>query len=278
MIKESKKKPIRPESVLRRMERMMGGAVKGKDQKREAQDLVYDAWEAADSGEEYTLLQSALDLDPTNVDAWLGLMKFVDIDKDERVEMLRKLIAMGEENLGKKIFIQDKGHFWGMLETRPYMRARAQLALYLMDVGQYEESIVEHEGMLALNPNDNQGVRYALMASYLTASRLDDARRLFKNYDECGLSAIWSWAHVLERFLAVDMTGAENALQVARKQNSHAEAYFLEHRKPPKFMPKSYAIGSQEEATIAWDILQHAWKKHPKAQAWLKAQQGKNQS
>ncbi|MBU1693109.1 MAG: tetratricopeptide repeat protein [Verrucomicrobia bacterium] len=270
MERKKEKKPIRPESVLRRMERMMGGAGKGKD--REAQDLVYDAWEAADGDEAYDLLVRAVELDPTNVDAWLGLMDFEPVEDDERIEMLRQLVDIGEKNLGKRVFKEDKGHFWGLLETRPYMRARSQLALRLMELGRFKESIAEHEGMLELNPNDNQGVRYGLMSCYLAVKRLDGARRLFEQYDERKYSAIWAWAYVLARFLSGNLKAAEKALQDARKQNPHAQAYFLGHRKPPKSMPGSYSIGSREEAILAWDILQHAWKKHPDAQAWLGAQ------
>lgn len=270
MTTKDKKGPFRPESVLRQMERMRGGAVKGKG--GEAQDMVYAAWEAADGDEAYKLLTRAVELDPSNVDAWLCLMDFEPLDDEERMEMLRKLVAMGEKNLGRKMFKEDKGHFWGMLETRPYMRARLQLALRLMERGRFEESIVEYEGMLELNPNDNQGVRYGLMACYLASKRLDGARRLFQECDERKYSAVWAWAFILERFLSGEMKEAEKALQDARKQNPYAQAYFLGHRKPPKSMPGSYSQGSREEAIIAWDLLRHAWKKHPDVQAWLRAQ------
>ena len=272
MIMERKDGKISAESVLRRMERAMGGAAKGKDRQRQAQELVYDAWEAADTDDMFNLLQEAVELDPVNVDAWLGLMDFEKLDENERIEMLRKLVAMGEKNLGKKVFNEDKGHFWGLLETRPYMRARSQFALRLMEAGRHEESIAEHEAMLELNPNDNQGVRYGLMALYLAVKRLDGARWLFKQYDEQKFSTVWAWGYVLERLLSEDTAGAAKALQAARKQNPHAQAYFLEHRKLPKTMPGSYSPGSQEEAIIAWDILRPAWTKHPDAQSWLKSQ------
>ena len=45
MVMERKDGKMSAESVLRRMEKWMGGAVKGKDIRREAQNLVYDAWE-----------------------------------------------------------------------------------------------------------------------------------------------------------------------------------------------------------------------------------------
>jgi len=199
------------------------------------------------------------------------LMDFAPMESDERIDFLKKLVETGEKNLGKKFFKNNGGHFWGVLETRPYMRARSQLALRLMETGKFEESAVEHEEMLKLNPNDNQGIRYGLMTCYLTLKRLDDARRLFENYkDDREYSAIFAWAYVLERFLADDLDGAQKALSHAQKQNGHAMAYFLEHRKLPKAMPDSYGIGSREEAVIAWDIMKPAWKAHPEAQVWLK--------
>lgn len=273
MIMERDNKPIEPSMILRRMERMMGGAAKGKDW--EAQDLVYDAWEAADGYAAFELLTRAVELDPTNVDAWLGLMDFEPLETEERIDLLRRLVAMGEKHLGKKAFREDKGHFWGLLETRPYMRARSQLALCLMEAGRFEESIAEHEAMLELNPGDNQGLRYRLLSLYLALKRLDDAKRLFEQYDERKFSAVFAWGYVLERFLAGDTAGAAKSLQNAQKQNPHAQAYFLGHRRPPRHTPGCYSPGSKEEAVIAWNILKHAWKRHPEARAWLRAQCGK---
>lgn len=273
MTKSRDNKPPDAGSVLRRMERLMGGAAKGKEQ--EAQDLVYDAWEAVDGDQAFDLLTQAVELDPTNVDAWLGLMVFEPLDSEERIEFLRRIVAMGEKNLGKKTFLEGKGHFWGLLETRPYMRARSQLAQRLMDAGRLEEAMAEHEGMLELNPGDNQGVRYILLSLYLALNRLDGAARLFQEYDEREYSTVFAWGYVLERFLAGDAAGATEALQDARKQNPHTQAYFLGHRRLPKHMPGAYRPGSKEEAIMAWDILEHAWNRHPKAQAWLRVQCGK---
>ncbi len=268
----SKKMTDTPDAnrVLRQMERMMKNAAK-KDA-RDAQELVYDAWEAVEPEEAFKLFEQALELDRTNVDAWLGLISYTAVDQDERISVLQKLVALGEKNLGKKAFKTDKGYFWGILETRPYMRARGQLAQALMEAGRLEESAAEHEGMLELNPGDNQGIRYGLMALYLALYRLDDARKLFEQYNEREYSAIFGWAYVLERFLSDDLSGAEKALKGVCERNPHGKAYFLGQRKLPKHMPGSYSMGSAEEAMIAYDILTVAWKKHPKAKRWLKAQ------
>jgi len=249
------------------MERLRDGAVKRKA--RKAQEIVYDSWEAADSDEERALLAQAVELDPRNVEAWLGLMRFEPLERKEEIAFLRRLVALGEKNLGKKVFREGKGIFWGLLETRPYMRARARLAFCLMQAGQMEDSVAEHEGMLELCPNDNLGVRYGLMALYLALNNLDGANRLFREYDEREHCAMFAWAYVLERYLAGDTGGATQALAAARKQNAHAEAYVLGLRRLPKKMPGSYNLGSKEEAVIAGEIIKPAWKKHPEAQVWL---------
>lgn len=57
---------------------------------------------------------------------------------------------------------RDVGHFWGLLETRPYLRTRLGLAHALWTAGRRAEAVQHLQDMLRLNPNDNQGVRYTL--------------------------------------------------------------------------------------------------------------------
>ena len=275
--RQDKAKLIDAAAGLRQMERLLGGAAKGKNQReQDAQQLVYDAWES-DADAACELLTKATQLDPTNVDAWLGLLQMSTLPPEEQIDILRELVAKGKKNLGKD-FNEFKGHFWGVHETRPYMRARGMLAHLLVETGRWAEAIAEYEAMLELNPNDNQGVRYELMTADLVMDRLEAARRLFQTYDERKYSANWAWAYVLERFLSGATDEARKALAVARKQNPHAQAYFLGHRKLPKTMPGSYGMGTQEEAMIAWEILQPAWERHPAAGAWLAGECGESQT
>ena len=213
---KKEKAPVDPGSMLQRMERMMGGAVNSGENECAAQELVYDAWESSTQDEAVELLMQATKLDPTNVDAWLGLMRFARIKKDENIKMLRNLVEMGEKNLGEEFIRDNSGAFWGILETRPYMRARQCLAVNLVEAGRFEEATAEYETILKLNPNDNQGVRYSLMACYLKLNRLDAARQLFETHtDDVKHGAIFAWAYVLDRFLSEDVAGAKNALAAA---------------------------------------------------------------
>ena len=80
-------------------------------------------------------------------------------------------LEAGELALGPQGFEEYDGHFWGFLETRPYMRARHGLALTLLKLGEEAVAMEHFRVMLKLNPNDNQGIRYLLLGSLLRRRR-----------------------------------------------------------------------------------------------------------
>lgn len=243
-----------------------------------AQDLFYDAMDTATLEEQFELLKKVLTLDPGHTDALLVVLTHRPLGLDDEIEVLYKIVELAAKRLGPNAFKDYAGGFWGFHETRPYMRARSQLATALQDIGRIDEAIVEMEAMLELNPGNNQGVRYELLVNYLTSSRLDGASRLFAEYDECPWNTVFAWGHVLERWLAGDLPGAQQALAVARKQNGHSEAYIKGHRRLPKYLPNSYSPGSKEEAQCFTGSLLMMWQAHPVAMAWLRKQASKKYS
>ena len=271
---EKKSKPPTPQSLLRSIERHLH-ETSGVDEDTafEAQQLFYDAMEAETDEEERKLITKALELDPTNVDALLTYARNCSFTDEEYIEVVRKIVSVGEKNLGPQAFKEDAGHFWGLLETRPYMRAREELAEALRYAGRLGEAAAEWEAMLKLNPNDNQGVRYHLLPCCLALGRLETARKLMDKYEgDCEYNTVFAWGKVLERFLSWDLPAAEKALQVARKQNPYTQGFIKGHRQLPKYMPDSYAMGSKEEAVCYAEVLGMAWSKHPAALQWLAEQ------
>jgi tetratricopeptide (TPR) repeat protein len=148
------------------------------------------------------------------------------------------------------------------------MRARQQLADLLLDQGRVAEAIHHFEALLALNPNDNQGVRDMLLGCYLAGDDLDGARRLLREYKEDD-GAVFNWGRTLERVLCADFQGAEQVLQHARSHNRFVELYLTGKKKLPRSMPDSYSFGSEEEALICIECLGEAWAVHPEALIWL---------
>jgi tetratricopeptide (TPR) repeat protein len=143
----------------------------------------------------------------------------------------------------------------------------------LHEAGWLDEAAQEWAEMLALNENDNQGVRYELLPVLLAQGRRDEARALMERYkDDCEWNVVFAWGRVLERLLSKEEAGAVKALAVARKQNAHMEAYLRGNRKLPKNLPGSYSPGSKEEALCYAGVLLLAWKAHPEPLAWLSSQ------
>jgi tetratricopeptide (TPR) repeat protein len=174
-----------PREMLQSMERLLSQAGStGKTKADEAQQLVYDAWEAETAEREHELMCQALEADPANADALLYMLDGAGLGAEEEIQTLRDIVAAAEKGLGPKMFKEDAGAFWGFIKTRPYMRARHRLAVCLRAAGRLDEAMTEYEAMLALNPGDNQGVRYELLPAFLTLERLEPARALLTKYKE----------------------------------------------------------------------------------------------
>ncbi|HEY5043766.1 MAG TPA: tetratricopeptide repeat protein [Verrucomicrobiae bacterium] len=259
-----------PRSLLRSIERVL--ATKSNVPSDRAQDLFYEAMDAPSESEELKLLEKALKLDAGNVDVLLSLLRYETFSPAEEIQFLQNLVQLAEMRLGPEAFKEFAGAFWGFHETRPYMRAREQLAEALRHAGRHDEAIAEWNAMLELNPGDNQGVRYLLLPALLALHRLEAARKLFEQYPgDLEFNAVFAWGRVLERFLAEDLPGAVMALAAARKQNPNLQAYVKGHRQIPKTMPEAYAPGSKEEAACYAEVVRAAWEKHPAALKWLEA-------
>jgi len=238
-----------------------------------AQDLFYEAMGAATPRQMIKLLQEVLALDPDHVDTRLVLLEAADCSPTARIEELRKIVASAIRKLGTRAIEEYKPHFWGFIQTRPYMRARANLAEELLSAGLTEESTREYEEMLELNPGDNQGLRYILLPCYLALNYQKEALKLIKKYPgEVNYNAAFAWGNALLTFLSMEKNGLEIALEAARKQNGHMEAYLLGHRAIPKNTPGGYTLGSQEEAKCFAKSMKDAWDHHPEALAWLALQ------
>src|SRR5260370_23607299 len=98
----------------------------------EAQEIIYDAWEAVQPKRRIALALKALELSPDCADAYVILAEAAAEPADE-LEFYRKGVQAGERALGKKTFESDEGNFWGILETRPYVRDRVGLAQCLWE-------------------------------------------------------------------------------------------------------------------------------------------------
>jgi tetratricopeptide (TPR) repeat protein len=234
-----------------------------------AQEIAYQAMEAHSPREAAALARQALEVDPDCVDALCTLAHLTSRSQAECVARLKEAVETGERALGKEFIEENRGKFWGVMRTRPYMRARFDLAMALIGGGETEEGIAHWEALLDLNPNDNQGVRDLLLPVYLMYDGLEAARRLLEKYAEED-TAMFNWGRTLERFLSGDLRAAARCLKRARAENRHVEKYLTGSRPAPKHLPDSYGWGDESEAAHCAFFLAVVWKLHPAAILWLR--------
>jgi hypothetical protein len=92
-----------------------------------AQDIVYQAWQAETASKRKALAQKALKISPLCGDA-----NNVLAGLESKADVACRLFQKGLE--------AAKGHFWGLLETRPYMRAREGMARTLWALGDLKQA------------------------------------------------------------------------------------------------------------------------------------------
>ena len=233
-----------------------------------AQELMYQAFGAPDPVERLKLARQALDLSPDCADAYILLAEHAKSRK-EALDLFEKAAAAGERALGTRAFREDVGHFWGLLETRPYMRAREGMASKLWTMGRRDEAIGHLQDMLRLNPGDNQGVRYTLAGWLLAEGRDEELARLLEGYDEG--SGYWAYTQALAAFRRHgDTSETRKLLKVARRANQHVPAYLLGRKPLPQERPGYYSPGDETEAVFYVGTTLSGWRETPGATAWLK--------
>lgn len=251
-----------------------------KNKRDYAQDIMYDAWDAEDPDERIRLAHEALSVYENCADAYVLLAEEAVQSQEEAKELFEKGVQAGERDLGEDFFRENVGYFWGMHETRPYMRARNGLAQALWALGEDQAAIDHCREMLRLNPGDNQGMRYVLVRFLLHMGRYVELEELLQmeEYRDDGM-ADWSYAEVLLEFVKTGASPlAKKMLDEALSCNVHVPAYLCGKKSIPRSIPDRITLGGEDEAMCyAWAYLD-AWQKVPGAIEWIAQESGVNKT
>lgn len=273
-IPATKSVPAAPPPDPRSMESMLASIGRGAahyaadEALLEAQDLMYEAFDSR-GARRVELARQALAISPDCADAYLLLAEETASSAKEARELLEQGVAAGERALGSEPFEEDVGRFWGLLETRPYMRARAALAETLWALGQREEAVEHQRNLLRLNPNDNQGLRYRQAEWLLWLERDEELDELFAAYEDDAAAAF-----VYTKALAAFRRQGESAatrrlLEEARELNPHVPAYLSGRKRLPKRLPDYVGFGDDSEAVDYAAGAAALWASVPDALTWL---------
>lgn len=239
-----------------------------RDSIGEAQQLVYDAWEETDRPRRHALARKALTLSPLCADAWLLLSELRNLSVEARREILTRAVCAGGLAIGERAFRKDRGNFWLILETRPYMRARLALAEDLWFSGARQVAIAHLRELLEFNPNDNQGLRYTLLSWLLWTGDDDAARRLLGDHGD-EVSTYLEFTRVL---LAFRQSGDSEETRAAAGRAGLANRHVARFLADPRLWAEDtgfYSPGRENEASWYALELGFAWRKTPGAVEWL---------
>jgi tetratricopeptide (TPR) repeat protein len=238
-----------------------------------AQSLIYDALETV-GDRRLELAEQALKISADCADAYVLLAEEKANSLVEALQLYEAGMKAGERALGKEVFEKEAGHFWGMLETRPYMRARLGVAQCLWVLGRWEEAVAHFRELLRLNPNDNQGVRYLLASALLDLGKIDDLEELLGQYDEP--TALWLFTKALLAFVRQgDTPASRKLLREALDANPHVASYILGEKKLPRMLPERVGFGDTSEAVTYVAEFGNGWHRTEGAVDWMASVTGR---
>ncbi len=259
---------------MRQMERMfaqVSSSLPGSshnETQREAQELIYEAFDTQDIDEKMGLVTKALTIDEDCADGWNLLAEYSDSPK-QQLELHGRAEEAAMRSLGDD-FEEFDGQFWGFHETRPFMRALEGQAQALTALGRHEEAIVIYLRMLTHNPNDNQGVRWPMLGLLLQLNKDKVASSLIDQFpDESFI--LWPLARIL---LALRSNASEaqltKLLQDAYSVNPHFVEYLTSKKDLPIEQPSRFIMGDYSEVISALPLILPAWKSTSGAVSWMR--------
>lgn len=226
-----------------------------------AQKIMFSAFEAPRAADRTRMALEALETCPDCADAYVLLAEEEEDTREQR-RLYGLGVEAGERALGPDAFSEFRGRFWGVVTTRPYMRAKAGLARTLWELGEREEALAHYREMLELNPGDNQGNRYLLLQGCVESGLDEEAWRLLREHEDGSVEFLFTKALLLFRMRG-DTKIARQTLANAAAANVHVLSYLLGHRTLPRRVPESYTVGSEEEAIGYVSAYADAWTGTP---------------
>lgn len=234
---------------------------------QKADDLIYDAYDAPPAKGK-KLAKDALKLDPENVRA-MNFLAEHEKSAEGALKLYQKALNSGKKQLGETFFKENKGHFWGLIETRPYMTAKMGFAHCLEALDWKDEAINEYNEMLKLNPSDNQGVRYMLASILLFTGKYKQFAELYKKFKD-EQSTFWLFNYALYLFATEEATAKANkALVLANKANPYVIEFMTQKKQMTKNPEGHYSPGDQNEATYYLMDNFRSWMNVENTLDWL---------
>ncbi|MFC4304376.1 SEC-C metal-binding domain-containing protein [Cohnella boryungensis] len=238
-------------------------APKNQSKAEQAAELLYAAWDEPNPQKRLKMAQDSLLLDPNNADAYNILAESEALTPKEMAYYYKQGMLVAERHFGEAFFKENKGHFWGLIQTRPYMRAKKGYAEVCAEMGNLPEAIKHYQELLELNPNDNQGVRELLLLAFIEMEEWRKAASLIKQYEDDNTAA-FNYSRILVEYGLNGQSARLTALiQKAAAHNPYVPPYLQGKKRLPRQMPEYIGFGDDKEAIVYALVHRHLWLTRP---------------
>jgi len=177
------------------------------------------------------------------------------VDLEDKIlkkhELLDKGLQFEKERLEKEgYFNKDNiGHFYGIYETRPYIRGLyTKVNLFILE-GKMTQAKELCKKILSLNENDNTGARYLLMAIYAYLEDEKEMLMLYDKYSEENLEMLFPLFALYYKL--GNNEKANKYLKQINKENPHFIKFFKGNIEMDENMESGcYSIGDSSEVLM----------------------------
>jgi tetratricopeptide (TPR) repeat protein len=240
--------------------------------KNQEQALLQKAMHTNSSKRRIQLAEAALEVYPDSPNAYLVLAEEAENETEARA-FLKAGMDAGERELGEVFFAENKGHFWGLHETRSYIRICKSYADSCWFGGNAEEAAKTLEHILVLNPEDNTGARYLLTAAYLYSNKLNKAEQVLEKFGNDAAATVAYDRMVLEYKKNGVTSQLKMLYRVAGNVNKHVPDYLLGIKRLPHNLPDFVGMGDANEAIEYVIVHSRLWTSLPDLLKWMLKQQ-----
>lgn len=184
---------------------------------------------------------------PYFIDAYtyLGFALKNQGQNEESFTMVEKAYHLAMDCIPAEFDFSKHQISWYNTDNRPFLRALDNFASEHYYRGNLGVSTPVFEKILSINPSDNQGIRYSLLAIYFQVEDYNRVRELLISYDDNSID--FNYGSVVLAVLENDVKKANELLGRALESNK----YFIEILMIKENF-EEYAVGSKEEAYDYW--------------------------
>ncbi|MFN0093532.1 MAG: hypothetical protein ACKVVT_01985 [Dehalococcoidia bacterium] len=237
----------------------------GETPQAAAEERMARAWEDPAGP---VLAVEALHLWPDCAEAYLYLAAAVEGQPGLSLALFTLAVEAASAALGPTYLDEYRGEMWERPEARTLMRAMEGMGRSYWSVGALEHAAEQFAELLALNPNDDQGVRYPLASCLIEMGNGEAVNDLLTMYDDGTAGRAYLLA--LAAFQADGDAAARPALASAVGLSPLIAEYLVGDRAFPQEALDLQVPPAVTEAMYFADVMAPAWGAVEGALDWLK--------